>query len=309
MANCVYPNHYDVGWHITGTAGAFGVAAATGKVLGLTEQQMIWALGLAASQPVGLRESFGSMTKSFNPGRTASNGMFAALLAAKNFTSSDAMIEAKRGWANTISTKQDFREITDGLGQRYEALLNSYKPFACGVVLHPAIDAAVGLRTDNRLAADAIERVELKVHPLVIELTGKKTPQTGLEGKFSIYHAVAVAFVEGAGGEKQFSDRAVRDPAVIALRGRVVPVVTPGIKPQQIDMTVVLKDGRTLARHIEHALGSIEAPMSDKALDAKFADLADGILPGDRIRQVMDLCWTVETLPSAGEIARAGVSS
>jgi 2-methylcitrate dehydratase PrpD len=109
------------------------------------------------------------------------------------------------------------------------------KPFACGVVLHPPIDAAVGLRNDNALAADEIERVELKVHPLVIELTGKKTPQTGLEGKFSIYHAVAVAFIEGAGGEKQFSDRAVRDPAVIALRGRVVPVVTPGIKPQQID--------------------------------------------------------------------------
>ena len=117
IGNSVYPNHYDAGWHITGTCGVFGAAAAAGKLLDLNAQQMVWALGLAASQPVGLRESFGSMNKSFNPGRAASNGIFAALLASKNFTSSDGMIEAKRGWANTISTKQDYKEITDGLGQ------------------------------------------------------------------------------------------------------------------------------------------------------------------------------------------------
>ena len=309
IGNSVYPNHYDVGWHITGTAGVFGAAAAAGKLLGLNEQQMVWALGLAASQPVGLRESFGSMNKSFNPGRAASDGIFAAVLASKNFTSSDAMIEAKRGWANTISTKQDYREIIDGLGQRYEAALNTYKPFACGIVMHPAIDAAIQLRNENKLTDDQIERVELKVHPLVLELTGKKTPRQGLEGKFSIYHAVAVALVEGAGGEKQFSDRAVTDPTVVALRGKVVPVITPGIDPAQVDMTIVLKDGRTLHRHIEHAIGSVEMPMTDRQLEAKFADLADGILPAAAIRRVMDACWNVENLPDAAEIARMSVSS
>ena len=304
IGNSVYPNHYDVGWHITGTAGVFGAAAATGKLLGLNEQQMIWALGLAASQPVGLRESFGSMNKSFNPGRAASDGIFAAILASKNFTSSDGMIEAKRGWANTISTKQDYREITEGLGQRYESALNTYKPFACGIVLHPAIDAAIQLRNENKLSADQIERVELKVHPLVLELTGKKTPREGLEGKFSIYHAVAIALVEGAGGEKQFSDRAVTDPTVVALRSKVIPVITPGIDTAQVDMTVVLKDGRTLHRHIEHAIGSLEMPMTDKALEVKFTDLADGILPAATIRQAMDLCWKVESLANAADIAR-----
>lgn len=305
----VYPNHYDVGWHITGTAGVFGSAAAVGKLLNLNEQQMVWALGLAASQPVGLRESFGSMNKSFNPGRAASNGIFASVLAAKNFTSSDQMIEAKRGWANTVSTKQDYREILGGLGVRYEALLNTYKPFACGIVMHPAIDAAIQLRNENQLTADQIERVELKVNPLVLELTGKSSPRDGLEGKFSIYHAVAVALVEGAGGEKQFSDRAVNDPAVVALRGKVVPVVTPGIDPAQVDMTITLKDGRTLHRFIAHAIGSVEAPMTDKQLEAKFADLADGILPPAAIRRVIDACWSVESLPSAGEIARISISA
>ena len=309
IGNAVYPNHYDAGWHITGTAGVFGGAAAAGKLLGLNEQQMVWALGLAASQPVGLRESFGSMNKSFNPGRAASNGIFAALLASKNYTSSDGMIEAKRGWANTISTKQDYKEITEGLGQRYEAALNTYKPFACGIVLHPAIDAAIQLRNENNLIPDQIERIDLKVHPLVLELTGKKTPREGLEGKFSIYHAVAVAIIEGAGGEKQFSDRAVSDPAVVALRSKVIPVVTPGIEPAQVDMTIVLKDGRTLNRFIQHAVGSLDVPMSDKALEVKFADLADGILPAPTIRQAMDLCWNVETLANAADIARMCVSS
>ncbi len=212
IGNAVYPDHYDRGWHITGTAGVIGAAVATGKLLGLTEQQMVWALGLAASQPVGFRESFGSMNKSFNPGRAANNGMTAAILASKNYTSSDEMIEAKRGWANTISDKRDFKEITEGLGQRYEAALNTYKPFACGIVLHPAIDAAIQLRNEYKLKPDQIDHVDLRVNPLVLELTGKKTPREGLEGKFSIYHSVAVAIVEGAGGEKQFSDRAVRDP-------------------------------------------------------------------------------------------------
>ena len=309
IGNAVYPNHYDVGWHITGTAGVFGAAAATGKLMGLSEQQMVWALGLAASQPVGLRESFGSMNKSFNPGRAASNGLFAAILASKNYTSSDGMIEARRGWANTISTKQDYREITEGLGIRYEAALNTYKPFACGIVMHPAIDAAVQLRDENHLTADAIERVDMKVHPLVLELTGKTAPRTGLEGKFSITHAVAVALVEGAGGEKQFSDRAVNDPVIVALRGRVKPVVDPAIRPEQVELTVVLKDGRAFDRRIEHAIGSVERPMSDAALETKFTDLAEGILPDDQVRRVMGLCWRIAELADAGEVARAGVQA
>src|SRR5579871_1699181 len=104
IGNAVYPKHYDAGWHITGTAGVFGAAAASGKLLGLSEQQMLWALGLAATQPVGLQEMFGSMTKSFHPGRAAQNGLTAALLASKNFTSSEQALEAKYGWANVVST-------------------------------------------------------------------------------------------------------------------------------------------------------------------------------------------------------------
>ncbi len=247
------------------------------------------------------------MNKSFNPGRAASNGLFAALLAQRNFTSSDGMIEAKRGWANAISTKQDDREITEGLGTRYEAALNTYKPFACGIVNHPAIDAAIQLRDENKLTAGQIDRVALRVHPLVLELTGKKTPQIGLEGKFSVYHSVAVALIDGAAGEKQYSDRAVKDAKIIAVRDRVVATVDPAVRPEQVDMTITLKDGRTLHRFIEHAIGSVEVPMTDAQLETKFSDLADGILSKAQTRKLMDACWKVETLGRAAEIAKGAV--
>ncbi len=307
IGNAVYPNHYDAGWHITGTAGPFGAAAAAGKLLGLSEQQMRWALGLAASQPVGLRESFGSMTKSFNPGRAASNGLFAALLAARNFTSSDSMIEARRGWANTISTKQDYREITEGLGQRYEAALNTYKPFACGIVTHPAIDAAIQLRNQYALTPDQIASVQLRANPLVLELTGKKSPQIGLEGKFSIYHVIAIALVEGAAGPKQFSDRAVRDPQVVALRNRVSVQTDAKILPEQGDLTITLRDGRILHKFIAHAVGSVEVPMSDAQLERKVEDLCEGILPDARVRHLVETCWQVSRLDNAALIAQDAV--
>ena len=191
-------------------------------MLGLSEQQMVWALGLAATQPVGLREMFGSMTKSFHPGRAAQNGLTAALLAARNFTSSEVGIEGKSGWANVLSTARNYAEITENHGKSYEILLNTYKPFACGIVIHPAIDACVQLRGEHALTADQIDRIDLRVHPLVLELTGKKTPQTGLESKFSVYFAAALAIVEGLG--RRCATSATRTPAIrrsSALRDRV----------------------------------------------------------------------------------------
>jgi 2-methylcitrate dehydratase PrpD len=305
IGNAVYPAHYDAGWHITGTAGVFGAAAAAGKLLGLTEQQMVWALSLAAAQPVGLREMFGTMTKSFHPGRAAQNGLTAAFLASRNYTSSDRGIEAKSGWANVLSPARNYAEITDKLGQSYEVSLNTYKPFACGIVIHPTLDGCIQLRNQYRLTADQIERVDLRVHPLVLELTGKKTPQSGLEGKFSVYHAAAAAIVEGAAGERQFSDAAVRNPVIAALRDRVTTVVDPAIKEDQVRITITLKDGRRLEKYIEHAVGSVTNPMSDKDLEAKFAGQAEGILPAEQVLRAMDVCRAVETIPNASAIAEA----
>jgi len=307
IGNSVYPNHYDVGWHITGTAGVFGAAAAAGRLLGLTEQQMVWALGIAATQSSGLREMFGTMSKPFHPGNAARNGLLAALLAQRDFTSSNQGIEAKRGFANVLSTLFKPEEITEGLGERFEVALNTYKPFACGIVIHPAIDGCIQLRNEHQLKAGDIESIALKTHPLVLELTGKKTPQAGLEGKFSVYHSAAVAIIHGAGGEEQYSDAVVRDPAVIALRDRVTAEAEKGMHEDQVRITIRLKDGRTLEKFVEHAIGSLARPMSDADLEAKFRSLSAGILSSAQTDRLLGLCRDIGTLRDAAEVARASV--
>jgi 2-methylcitrate dehydratase PrpD len=307
IGNSVYPPHYDVGWHITGTAGVFGAAAAAGRLLGLTEEQMVWALGIAATQSSGLREMFGTMCKPFHPGNAARNGLLAALLAHRDFTSSIQGIEAKRGFANVLSTRFRPEEITEHLGETWEIALNTYKPFACGIVEHPAIDGCIQLRQNYNLKAEDIERIDLKVHPLVLELTGKKAPQVGLEGKFSVYHSCAVAILHGAAREAQYSDEAVRDPRAVALRERVSATVEPGLHEDQVRVAIKLKNGQTFEKYVEHAVGSLDRPMRDSDLEEKFHGLADGILGRLETENLIRLCWDIAKLKDAGEVARASV--
>ena len=307
IGNSVYPEHYDVGWHITATAGVFGAAAAAGRLLGLNEQQMVWALGIAATQSSGLREMFGSMVKPMHPGNAARNGLLAALLAQRNFTSSNQGIEAKRGFAHVLSTAFKPGEITDRLGESWEIALNTYKPFACGIVEHPAIDGCIQLRNEHKLKPGDIESIALRVHPLVLELTGKRAPQAGLEGKFSVFHSCAVAIIHGAAGEAQYSDEAVRDPGVIALRDKVTATVEKGVHEDQVHVAIRLKSGKVLEKFVEHAVGSLGRPMSDSDLEAKFHGLADGILSKSETDELIGLCWEVGKLKDAAEVARASV--
>jgi 2-methylcitrate dehydratase PrpD len=307
IGNAVYPSHYDVGWHITATAGVFGAAAAAGRLLGLSEQQMVWALGIAATQSSGLREMFGSMVKPMHPGNAARNGLLAALLASKNFTSAEQGIEGRRGFANVLATTRNYEAITGRLGETWEIMLNTYKPFACGIVEHPAIDGCIELRNEHNLKPEDIESISLKVHPLVLELTGKKVPATGLEGKFSVYHSSAVAVIHGAAGEAQYSDEVVRDRKVIALRDRVTAAVEPGLHEDQVRIAIRLRNGTVLEKYVEHAVGSIDRPLSDRDLEAKFRGLAEGILSKPEIERLIQLCWDIGTLKDAGEVASASV--
>ncbi len=307
IGKSVFPNHYDAGWHITATAGVFGAAAAVGRLLKLNEQQMVWALGTAATQACGIRETFGTMAKPLHPGIAARNGLLAALLSKKNLTSAEQGIEGRRGFAAIMSTKFDPSAITEGLGKRWEISTNSYKPYACGVVIHPAIDGCIQLRNEHKLKLDEIAGIDLKVHPLVLELTGRRKPQTGLEGKFSVSHSCAAAILLGEGGEAAYGDAIVRNPAVIRLRDRVTATVRPNVREDQMDITLTLKDGRVLRKHIEHVVGSLARPMSDADLDQKFRTQCKGILPAARASELGDLCWNVGKLKRVAEIARASV--
>lgn len=308
IGNSVYPHHYDRGWHITGTAGVFGAAAAVGKVIGLNAQQMRWAFGLAATQSSGFREMFGTMTKSFHPGRAAQNGMFAALLAEANYDSSERAIEAPRGFANVMSDKQDYSEIVDDLGTRWESALNSYKPFACGIVIHPTIDGCIQLREElGDAKVRQIKSVELTTHPLVLELTGKTNPKTGLEGKFSVYHAAAAALLKGDGAPTAFTDELVTDPDVIALRDKTKATASKDCHEASVDIRVAFEDGSTVEKHIERAIGSMEVPLTDAQIEHKFT-VQSALVVGDAVtKKLLETSWKLEELKDAAEVARVSV--
>lgn len=306
IANAIYLGH-NVNWYITGTAGVFGAAAAAGRVLGLDEQQMAWAFGIAATQAAGLREMAGTMSKSFVHGRAAQNGMLAAFLAAKGFTSSERAIEAPRGFAHVLAPEHRLEEITDRLGERYEIALNTYKPYACGVVCHPAIDGCIRLRDAHSLRAEEVASVALRVHPLALKLAGIRKPQSGLESKWSLFHSAAVAICDGAAGERQYTDERVRDPAVKRVRERVSAEADASMREDEARVAIALTDGRMLAEHVEHATGSAESPMTDCDLEAKFRALADGALPEAQVEALLGRCWAVAELEDVAELARLAV--
>jgi len=252
---------------------------------------------------------FGTMCKPFHPGNAARNGLMAALLGAQGFTSSDRGIEAPRGFAHVMSTRFDPTQITSGLGESWEIDINTYKPFACGIVIHPIIDACVQLREAHGLTGEEIESIEARVHPLVIELTGKKTPRTGLEGKFSVYHSAAVGIIHGAAGEREYSDSVVRDPKVVALRDRVTATIDDSMHEDQTEVDIRLRDGRVLTCRVDNAIGSLARPLSDADIERKFRGLAQDILPSAQIDRLVGLAWKVGELARADEVARAAAAT
>ena len=293
VGNAIYPDHYDRGWHITGTTGMLGSAAACSRLLGLDAARTQMALGIAASQPIGLREQFGTMTKPFHPGGAARVGLMSALMAKHGYTASKRALEAPRGLLQVYSAKTDWSEITEGLGTRWEAALNTYKPFACGIVIHPAIDGCVQLRNAHGLTADQIAKVTLKVHSLVLELTGKKTPSDGLQSKFSVYHSCAVGLIFGQAGEHEYTDEVVMRPDVLALRAKVEAIVDDRIHEAAADLTITTTDGRELHLFVKHAIGSVENPMSAEQLQAKFAGQTEPVLGAEKSALAWNLSMTM----------------
>ncbi len=296
-----HPAHYDAGWHITGTCGVFGASTAAGRVLGLDAAAMAHALGTAGTQASGLRETFGSMAKAMNAGHPAQVGAFAALLARNGFTGPGTMLEGRRGFGAVMAPASDWSLALDGLGRRWEVLNVGLKPYPCGVVAHPIIDAAIALR-ETGVPPHGVERIDALVHPLVLELVDRPDPKDGLEAKFSYQHGAAVGFVDGAAFPLQYTDARVADPTVSALRSKVRATVSPDVEQDATRVTLTTVDGRTFVQEIEHASGSPDNPLSDEQLDTKFAALTGDVLGETRSRRLLDVLRNID---EAGGIEEA----
>ncbi len=295
------PAHHAGGWHLTGTLGTFAAAAAVGRLVGLDAQQMTHALGIAGTQASGMQQNRGTMCKSFHAGRAGSNGLLAALLARQGFDSSEEIVEGKRGFSRIYSATAAPHRMTEGLGQEWLITTNGYKPYACGVVLHPAIDAMVALQRQG-VTPGQVESIALTVHPLVVSITGTAAPTTGLHSKFSIYHSAAVALADGDAGIRQYTDERAADPEVAALRGKITVGTDENLRRDEARATVVLQGGERREVHIAHASGTVDNPMSDAALQVKFLANATPALGEARARRVCELVWSLDTLADVRQL-------
>jgi len=305
IGNAVSPGHYARGWHITSTCGVFGSALATGKLLGLSAKQLVWALGSASAQASGLVETLGTMSKSVSMGNAARNGMLSALLAQQNFDGPARPLEGVRGFLNVTADTPDCQSIVSELGVRWEILNNTYKPFPCGVVLNPVIEACLGLSQHPELVRQgvaAIERIELIGHPLLRQRTDRPNVTTGRESQVSAQHAVAVALTRGKAGLAEFSDEAVADASLRILGRKVAFVDDASFAVEAATVKLHLRGGQRLEVAIDIARGARGKPLSDQDIENKVRTLCEYGGSGCNPEPLIDAVWSMDRAADVGQL-------
>jgi 2-methylcitrate dehydratase PrpD len=272
----VSPGHYEKGWHISGTCSVFGAAVAVGRLMKLSPQQMAWALGHAATQSAGLVASLGTMAKSLNIAHAARSGLVAAQLARHGITANEQALETRFGFAHVMGPGPLNGSVCEGLGQHWEAAHNTFKPYPCGFLLHPALDACLAAPDPLSVSSGAIDQIDrliVSVNPLALVRADRPHPTDALASKLSAQHAVAVALLYGDAGVQRFTDAAVRDEGVCALRAKTEVVADDQFTAECARVELRWRDGRTQVREVGQPLGQPPVAMSNVSLTRKFREL------------------------------------
>ena len=297
----ISPSHYNRGWHITSTCGVFGAATGCGKLARLNERQMIWALGMAATQSAGLCECLGTPAKSLSVGNAARNGLLSALLAKSGFEGPSEPLAGAQGYYHALAENPDLSVITAGWGDRWEIMATSYKPYPCGFVIHPVLDCVLTWRGDNPVAA--VTRVVVRGHPLLSVRADRPDISTGREAQVSVQHAVAAALAFGKVGLDQFTDACVRHPKVLELRRTVEVMRDENFATTAAAVEITTTDGRTHELTQPAARGSDVNPLSDSELEDKLRTAAAGWNPSYEAAPLIDAIWTVDNCSDVSRLA------
>ncbi|MCE9642251.1 MAG: MmgE/PrpD family protein, partial [Betaproteobacteria bacterium] len=260
-----------------------------------------YTTGIAATQSAGLQQNRGTMCKSFHAGRAAASGVLSALMAARGFDSASDILDGKQGFCRIYGVESKPAALTDMLGRRWAIESNGHKPYSCAIGLHPVIDAMIEIRATADLDPEKITRVELRAHPYLSKYQLLDNPVNGLHAKFSAYHSAAVALIDGAAGVVQFTDARVSDPAVAELRRKVHLTLDDSLGMDQAYARIVAGNVDYEAT-IDHAMGSVENPMTDAAIQAKFDANATPGLGAERTRRVSESIWNLESLPDVRDL-------
>lgn len=295
---------YNFAWSPTATVGGMAAAAACSRALGLTEQQTAWAIGIAGTQACGLRESGGSMSKAFDPGHVARCGLTAVLLAAKDFTGSETILEGPKGFLTAFGKVRDANSILSRWGEPYEIELNTFKAYPCGMVGQAVADAGIAFHREGVRPEDIVS-MRLTVAPVTAKMMGRTALRSFLDAKLSVVHIAAVALIHGKAGVKEFELAAIEDPRAVRLREHTTLVASESTRGDEAELELTLRSGQVLKKHIEHATGGLERPITDAGLDEKLRGLAEGVLPAARVDRALELMWSLEKIDDAAELARA----
>jgi 2-methylcitrate dehydratase PrpD len=301
----ISPSHYSKGWHITSTCGVFGAASGAGKLLGLDERQMVWALGTASTQSSGLCECLGTPAKSVSVGNAARNGLWSARLAEKGFDGPPEPLAGVQGFYHAMGETPDLSVVTDRLGESWEILATSYKPYPCGFVIHPVLDCVLDWRRDNPAAE--VTRVVVSGNPLLSDRTDRPDISTGREAQVSVQHAVAAALATGKAGLDQFTDACVRDAKVLALRSRVEVLRDTAFSTIAAVVEITTADGKTHKLSQPAARGSDVNPMSDRDLEDKLRVAASGWDSRHDIAPLIDAVWALDKSADVSGLASLAV--
>ena len=296
------PGHFDRGWHLTGSTGRYGAAAAVARLVGLDAATLAGVWARCAAETAGVQAAFGTMTKPYHPGKAAYDGVLAVRDALDGRLPAPMSPEEETDMFDALGPDPDPAEAITGLGEQWETTLNTFKPYACGIVSHPVIDAAVEAR--SRIGG-RITRITVTVNPIVLDVMGVEEPSNGLESKFSVYHCAAIGLLNGMGGPAQFSDERVNSTDAAALRRKVEVITDPSLARDAARLAVDLADGQRVEVAVDHARGSVERPMTDDDLASKARAAMQPII-GDAADDLIDMVYSVES-HGARDIMRVAV--
>jgi 2-methylcitrate dehydratase PrpD len=313
IAEAINPDHYKKGFHSSGTMGTFGAAMAAAKLLGLNELQIRHTIGIAASMASGIRTNFGTMTKPLHVGRAASNGVTAAILANNGFEANTDALDGPWGFFSVLGRGFDVDKISGRLGRPHTIVDPgvSIKPYPCGVLTHPSMDAMLAIVNARDLQPDDIREIVLYAGSNILNPIRYQTARDELEAKFCMPFLLAAIIRSRKAGVNEFTEAFVNAPQTQALVGRIRTAFDLAIEAKGWDkirsrIEVVLNDGQKIIKEAdERYRGGPDNPLSDEELQNKFTDCAERLLDKTARENVFQVIGRLENLEDIGELIRA----
>ncbi len=310
IAEAINPDHYMRGFHTSGTIGTFGSAVCAAKLLGFDADQTATTMGIAASMAAGIRANFGTMTKPLHVGRSSENGVTAALLVRDGFTANQEALDGKWGYLTIAGPGGEPELVRGRFGKPFSIVEPgiSIKPYPCGVLTHPSMDALLFLMKENDLTDGDIKKITLRAAKNILGPIRFSFARTELEGKFCMHFLLAAIAVAGSAGKAEFSDAFVSRADVQDMQRRVETIDDPEIEAMGFDrirsrIIVETTSGQTIERWAdENYRGSPHNPLSDAEVEGKFRDCAAGLLDEAGIQAVFDHVWNLDGQASATDV-------